>query len=94
MVAVQVPGRSFALTTDEVYGTFTDPSFGCPWGWARLISVSDPTHPTIVGEYQITELGRTLSPVFATLVRWSDVHLAAVEAARQDYDAADRRRPV
>ena len=45
-------------------------------------------------EYQITELGRTLSPVFATLVRWSDVHLAAVEAARQDYDAADRRRPV
>src|SRR6266566_2917844 len=53
--AVQVPGRSFALTTDEVYGTFTDPSFGCPWGWARLISVSDPTHPTIVGEYQITQ---------------------------------------
>ena len=29
-------------------------------------------------EYQITELGRTLSPVFATLVRWSDAHLAAV----------------
>ena len=53
--AVQVPGRSFALTTDEVYGTFTDPSFGCPWGWARLISVSDPTHPTIVGEYQIAQ---------------------------------------
>ncbi len=53
--AVQVPGRQFALTTDEVYGTFTDPSFGCPWGWARLISVSDPTHPTIVGEYQITQ---------------------------------------
>jgi len=53
--AVQVPGRAFALTTDEVYGTFTDPSFGCPWGWARLISVSDPTHPTIVGEYQIAQ---------------------------------------
>jgi hypothetical protein len=53
--AVQVPGRQFALTTDEVYGTFTDPSFGCPWGWARLISASDPTHPTIVGEYQITQ---------------------------------------
>ena len=45
-------------------------------------------------EYQITDLGRTLSPVFATLVRWSDAHLAAVEAARQDYDAAGRPRPA
>lgn len=40
--AVKVPGRTFALTTDEVYGTYTDPSFGCPWGWARLISIVDP----------------------------------------------------
>jgi len=43
-------------------------------------------------EYEITELGRTPSPVFATLVRWSDAHLAAVEAARHDYDAAGRPR--
>src|SRR5260221_1643895 len=48
--AVQVPGRQLALTTDEIYGTFTDPTFGCPWGWMRLIDVSDPAHPQIVGE--------------------------------------------
>jgi hypothetical protein len=53
--AVPVPGRHYALTTDEVYGTFTDPSFGCPWGWSRLIDVADPAHPRIVGEYKIAQ---------------------------------------
>jgi len=53
--AVPIPGTHYALTTDEVYGTFTDPSFGCPWGWARTIDVADPAHPTIVGEYKIAE---------------------------------------
>lgn len=53
--SVPVPGRHFALTTDEIYGTFTDPSFGCPWGWARLIDVADPAHPRIVGEYKIAQ---------------------------------------
>jgi hypothetical protein len=38
-----------------VYGTFTDPSFGCPWGWVRIINVADPAHPVIVGEYKIAE---------------------------------------
>jgi hypothetical protein len=51
--AVKVPGRPFALTTDEVYGTFTVASFGCPWGWARLIQVAQPTRPHIVGEYKL-----------------------------------------
>lgn len=53
--AVPVPGRPFALTTDEVYGTFTDPSFGCPWGWMRMINVADPARPTIAGEYKIAQ---------------------------------------
>jgi hypothetical protein len=53
--AVPVPGTHYALTTDEVYGTFTDPSFGCPWGWVRSIDVADPAHPKIVGEYKIAE---------------------------------------
>jgi hypothetical protein len=43
------------LNTDEVYGKFTDPSFGWPWGWARLINVSDPEHPVLTGEYKIFE---------------------------------------
>jgi hypothetical protein len=51
--AVPVPGRPFALTTDEVYGTFTLASFGCPWGWARLIQVAQPNRPHIIGEYKI-----------------------------------------
>lgn len=53
--AVPLPGRPFALVTDEVYGTFTLPSFGCPWGWSRLINVAQPARPHIVGEYKITE---------------------------------------
>lgn len=51
--AVPVPGRPFELNTDEVYGKFTLPSFGWPWGWARLINVADPVHPALVGEYKI-----------------------------------------
>ena len=50
--AVKVPGRALALTTDEVYGTYTDPSAGCPWGWGRLIDISDEAHPRIVGEFK------------------------------------------
>ncbi len=53
--SVPVPGRPYVLTTDEIYGTFTDPTFGCPWGWVHLISVSDPAHPVIVGEYKIAQ---------------------------------------
>jgi len=53
--AVPVLGRPFELNTDEVYGTFTDPSFGWPWGWARLIDVTDPERPVLAGEYKIFE---------------------------------------
>lgn len=37
-------------------------------------------------EYEITELGLTLVPVFQTLVEWSDRHLEQVETARGRYD--------
>jgi hypothetical protein len=53
--AVIIPGTHYALTTDEVYGTFTLPSFGCRWGWARVIDISDPAHPQIVSEYGVQE---------------------------------------
>ena len=36
-------------------------------------------------EYEITELGRSLSPVFAALATWTDEHLPAVEQARDSY---------
>jgi DNA-binding HxlR family transcriptional regulator len=45
-------------------------------------------------EYRITALGRSLSPVFDTLVTWSDTHLGEVTCARQKYDLAGRPRPA
>jgi DNA-binding HxlR family transcriptional regulator len=41
-------------------------------------------------EYEISDLGRSLSPLFATLSRWSADKLGQVEAARVEYDAAHR----
>jgi hypothetical protein len=51
--AIPFPGRPYALTIDEVYGTFTVPSFGWPWGWARTWNVADPKRPRLIGEYKI-----------------------------------------
>jgi len=47
-------------------------------------------HPDIPPrvEYEITELARTLSPVFTTLRKWSDTNLPRVETARKSYDSA------
>lgn len=53
--SVPVYGRALALTTDEVYGTFTAPDQGCPWGWMRTIDTTDPAHPRIVGEYKLPQ---------------------------------------
>ncbi|GLW06845.1 HxlR family transcriptional regulator [Microtetraspora sp. NBRC 13810] len=41
-------------------------------------------------EYEISELGRTLAPLFATLAEWSAANLDKVEAARLTYDDATR----
>jgi hypothetical protein len=53
--AVPFPGRPFALITDEVYGTFTDPAFGCPWGWARIVTTAQPARPRVIGEYKLAQ---------------------------------------
>jgi DNA-binding HxlR family transcriptional regulator len=37
-------------------------------------------------EYEITDLGRSLAPVFAALGEWSATNLSAVEEARAAYD--------
>jgi DNA-binding HxlR family transcriptional regulator len=37
-------------------------------------------------EYEISELGRSLAPLFATLAEWSAANLDKVEKARLDYD--------
>jgi hypothetical protein len=53
--AVPVPGRPFEISIDEVYGQFTTPSFGWPWGWMRIIDVADPSTPRIVSEFKILQ---------------------------------------
>jgi DNA-binding HxlR family transcriptional regulator len=37
-------------------------------------------------EYEISELGRSLAPLFAHLAEWAADHLGSVEQARQTYD--------
>lgn len=44
-------------------------------------------------EYEITELGRSLAPVFSALTVWSEGHLDQVDVARGVYDAAGKPRP-
>ena len=39
-------------------------------------------------EYEISELGRSLAPLFAHLTVWADANLPKVERARAAYDAA------
>jgi DNA-binding HxlR family transcriptional regulator len=38
-------------------------------------------------EYEISDLGRSLAPLFATLSRWSTANMAQIEQARLAYDA-------
>lgn len=51
--AVPFPNRHFAFTIDEVYGTFTVPSFGWPWGWVRMWDIATPEQPQLIAEYKI-----------------------------------------
>ncbi|MEU3607606.1 helix-turn-helix domain-containing protein [Streptomyces sp. NPDC035033] len=40
-------------------------------------------------EYEISDLGRSLAPLFAALAEWSSDHLPAVERARQAFDGTE-----
>jgi hypothetical protein len=53
--AVKLWGRDWAWVSDEVYGTATAEGHGCPWGWARMVDISDPQAPTVEGEYVLPE---------------------------------------
>ncbi|MHB8508217.1 MAG: LVIVD repeat-containing protein, partial [Candidatus Dormibacteria bacterium] len=60
--AVKVPGRPFVLTTEEIYGkggvlptAFGRATSGCPWGWARIIDISDEVNPRLISEYKLPE---------------------------------------
>jgi hypothetical protein len=53
--AIKLWNRDWAWVSDEVYGTATAPGHGCPWGWARLVDITDPTKPTVEAAYRIEE---------------------------------------
>ncbi|HET8952565.1 MAG TPA: hypothetical protein VFN44_18720 [Solirubrobacteraceae bacterium] len=53
--AVRLWNRDWAWVSDEVYGSATGPDHGCPWGWARMVDVSDPQAPTVKAEYREPE---------------------------------------
>jgi DNA-binding HxlR family transcriptional regulator len=42
-------------------------------------------------EYEISELGRSLGPLFAHLAEWATTNLDKVERARHDYDTDSAR---
>jgi len=42
-------------------------------------------------EYEISDLGRSLAPLFAHLAGWAGTNLDKVERARHDYDAMNAR---
>ncbi|MFF3795543.1 winged helix-turn-helix transcriptional regulator [Streptomyces sp. NPDC002134] len=45
-------------------------------------------------EYEISELGRSLAPIFAHLAEWSTENLRKVERARREFDEADEQMPA
>jgi hypothetical protein len=53
--AVKLWNKDWAYVSDEVYGTATGSGHGCPWGWARMIDISDPQRPTVEAEYRLPE---------------------------------------
>ncbi|GAA3234488.1 winged helix-turn-helix transcriptional regulator [Dactylosporangium siamense] len=50
-------------------------------------------HPEIPPrvEYEISDLGRSLAPLFAHLAQWAATNLDKVEQARQDHDSKSAR---
>jgi len=53
--AIKLWKRDWAWVSDEVYGTATGPGHGCPWGWARMIDISDAARPTVEADYRLPE---------------------------------------
>jgi hypothetical protein len=59
---VPIPGTSYLLTTEELYGkggplqAAFGPAFaGCPWGWVRIVDASNPASLKVVSEYRLAE---------------------------------------
>jgi len=101
---VAIPGRPYAILTDEVYPA---PAFpGCPWGWMRIADYSDPDNPFIAGDYKVEENDPsvcTSAQGGPDLVTVTAHNTAATEnvaliswhsAGLEIVDVSDPRRPV
>jgi hypothetical protein len=53
--AVKMWGKNWVWVSDEVYGTATGSGHGCPWGWARMVDISDPRVPTVKADFRLPE---------------------------------------
>jgi hypothetical protein len=53
--AVKLWRKDWAYVSDEVYGTATAAGHGCPWGWARMVDISDEQRPTVEAEFRLPE---------------------------------------
>ncbi|WP_269859415.1 winged helix-turn-helix transcriptional regulator [Streptomyces sp. RPT161] len=57
-----------------------------------LIRTHHPQVPPRV-DYEITDLGLSLSPIFRLMVEWSDDNMPLVRRAQRRYDDSGRPRP-
>ncbi len=53
--AIKLWGRDWVYASDEVYGTAAASGHGCPWGWGRMIDISDRTRPTVEAQYRVEQ---------------------------------------
>ncbi len=94
--AVPFPGRPLVLLTDEEY-----PAVGCPYGWARLVDVSNAAQPRLAGILQVPEnqLDRCRAALVATWTSHNPTltaHLALISwysAGLQVFDVAEPVHP-
>jgi hypothetical protein len=67
--AVRAPGRDLLVVTEEIYPSGL--STGCPWGYVRMVDISDPTTPTIAGVYKVPENDPSYCPNAAPLTAFT-----------------------
>jgi hypothetical protein len=55
--AIKLWNKDWVYVADEVYGEAAKAlgAHGCPWGWARMIDISDPTRPLVRAEYKLPQ---------------------------------------
>jgi len=55
--AVKLFDKDWVFVTDEVYGEALRAlgGHGCPWGWVRMIDISNPAKPKVKAQYRLEQ---------------------------------------